>query len=90
MRDLKDRSLGQYRILNQIGVGGMAHVYLGYQQRLDRYVAIKAIPSHSSDRHLAARFEQEAKLIARLSHQNILQVAHVRLRHPASIPPRRG
>lgn len=74
MRDLKDRSLGQYRILNQIGVGGMAHVYLGYQQRLDRYVAVKAIPSHSSDRHLAARFEQEAKLIARLSHQNILQV----------------
>ena len=74
MRDLKDRYLGQYRIMQQIGVGGMARVYLGYQQRLDRYVAIKAIPSHSNDRHTAARFEQEARLIARLNHQHILPV----------------
>ena len=74
MRDLKDHYLGKYRIMDQIGAGGMARVYLGVQERLERYVAIKAIPTQSSDRHLAARFEQEAKLIARLSHQHILPV----------------
>ncbi|MGE5333377.1 MAG: protein kinase domain-containing protein [Nitrososphaerota archaeon] len=74
MRDPKDRYFGQYRIMDQIGAGGMARVYRGYQQRLDRYVAIKAIPTQGSDRHMTARFEQEAKLIARLAHQNVLPV----------------
>ena len=74
MRDPKDHYLGPYRIMEQIGMGGMARVYRGYHPRLDRYVAIKAIPSHSGDRHMAARFEQEAKLIARLNYQYILPV----------------
>jgi Protein kinase domain/FHA domain len=70
----KDRYLGQYRVLEQIGAGGMARVYRGYQQKLDRYVAIKTIPTLGNDRHMIARFEQEAKLIARLAHQNILPI----------------
>ncbi|HEU5347241.1 MAG TPA: serine/threonine-protein kinase, partial [Ktedonobacterales bacterium] len=74
MRDPKDRYFGQYRVMDQIGAGGMARVYRGYQQRLDRYVAIKAIPTNGSDRQMIARFEQEAKLIARILHQNILPV----------------
>ena len=74
MRDPKDRYLGQYRIMEQIGAGGMARVFRGYQQRLERYVAIKMIANQGIDRNIAARFQQEAKLIARLSHQNILQV----------------
>lgn len=74
MRDPKDRYFGQYRIMDQIGAGGMARVYRGYQQRLDRFVAIKAIPTQGNDRHMTARFEQEAKLIARLAHQNVLPV----------------
>jgi len=74
MRDPKDRYLGQYRIMDQIGAGGMARVFRGYQQRLERYVAIKMIANQGIDRNIAARFQQEAKLIAKLSHQNILQV----------------
>ncbi len=74
MRDPKDRYLGQYRIMEQIGAGGMARVFRGYQQRLERYVAIKMIANQGIDRNIAARFQQEAKLIAKLSHQNILQV----------------
>lgn len=70
----KDRYLGQYRVLDQIGVGGMARVYRGYQQKLDRFVAIKMIPTHGNDRHMIARFEQEAKLVAKLTHQNILPI----------------
>ena len=70
----KDRYLGQYRVLDQIGVGGMARVYRGYQQKLDRFVAIKTIPTHGNDRHMIARFEQEAKLVAKLTHQNILPI----------------
>ncbi|HET8906503.1 MAG TPA: FHA domain-containing serine/threonine-protein kinase [Ktedonobacterales bacterium] len=73
MRDPKDRYLGKYRIMDPIGSGGMARVYRAYQESLERYVAIKTIPT-SSDRHMIARFQQEAKLIARLSHQNILPV----------------
>ena len=74
MRDPKDHYLGQFRVLEQIGAGGMARVYRGYQPKLDRYVAIKTIPTQSNDRHIAARFEQEAKLIARLANQYILPV----------------
>lgn len=74
MREPKDRYLGQYRIMDQIGSGGMARVYRGYQQRLDRYVAIKTIPTQGSDRHMIARFQQEAVLIGRLTHQYILPV----------------
>src|SRR5580765_1666888 len=70
----KDRYLGQYRVLDQIGVGGMARVYRGYQQKLERYVAIKMVPTHGTDRHMIARFEQEAKLVAKLAHQNILPI----------------
>ena len=70
----KDRYLGQYRILEQIGVGGMARVYRGYQAKLERNVAIKMIPTHGSDRNMILRFEREAKLVANLAHQNILPI----------------
>lgn len=74
MREPKERYFGQYRILEQIGAGGMARVYRGYQQRLERYVAIKTISTQGSDRHMIERFQQEAKLIAKLTHQYILPV----------------
>jgi hypothetical protein len=74
MPDLKDRNFGQYRITDQIGSGGMARVYRAFQKSLDRNVAIKAIPTQGNDRHMIARFQQEAKVIARLAHQNILPV----------------
>jgi len=75
MSDLVGRTLGQYRIEESIGVGGMATVYRAYQPGLDRYVAIKFIrPEFVTEEGFRARFEREARTIARLSHPNIVHV----------------
>src|SRR5687767_12201940 len=67
--------LGPYRIINQIGKGGMATVYKAYQASVDRYVAIKVLPSQLAEsKEFAARFQQEARIIAKLEHPHILPV----------------
>ena len=67
--------LGPYQIINQIGRGGMATVYKAYQPSVDRYVAIKVLPSQLAEsREFATRFQQEARIIARLEHPHILPV----------------
>ncbi len=67
--------LGPYRIINQIGKGGMATVYKAYQASVDRYVAIKVLPSQLAEsKEFAARFQQEARIIANLEHPHILPV----------------
>jgi serine/threonine protein kinase len=67
--------LGPYRIINQIGKGGMATVYKAYQASVDRYVAVKVLPSQLAEsKEFAARFQQEARIIARLEHPHILPV----------------
>ena len=67
--------LGPYRIINQIGRGGMATVYKAYQPSMDRYVAIKILPSELADSpEFAGRFQQEARIIAKLEHPHILPV----------------
>jgi Tol biopolymer transport system component/predicted Ser/Thr protein kinase len=67
------RTLGNYRIIEQIGIGGMATVYKAYDPDTDRYVAIKVLPEHfSKDPKFRQRFEREAKAIAKLEHIHIL------------------
>src|SRR5512134_2873888 len=67
--------LGPYRIINQIGRGGMATVYKAYQPSVDRHVAIKVLPSQLAEsREFATRFQQEARIIAKLEHPHILPV----------------
>jgi serine/threonine protein kinase len=67
--------LGLYRIISQIGRGGMATVYKAYQASIDRYVAIKVLPSQLAEsKEFAARFHQEARIIASLEHPHILPV----------------
>ncbi len=69
------RTLGVYRIIEQIGMGGMATVYKAYDPNTDRHVAIKTLPQqYSKDPTFRARFEREAKAIAGLEHINILPV----------------
>jgi len=64
--------LGTYSITREIGRGGMGVVYLARDARLDRDVAIKALPEElAADPDRLARFEREAKTLAQLSHQNI-------------------
>ncbi len=68
-------SFGPYRILEQIGEGGMGVVYRGYQESLNRYVAIKVLRGElARNQEFIARFGQEARAVARLSHPNILHV----------------
>jgi len=65
--------LGPYEILAPIGAGGMGEVYRAKDTRLEREVAIKVLPETTADSPLAlSRFEREAKVIASLSHPNVL------------------
>ena len=75
---LAGQTLGRYQLLERIGQGGMSSVYKAYQPGLDRYVAVKVLPTYfSRDSLFAARFAREAQAIARLRHPNILQVYDV-------------
>lgn len=72
---LVGQNLGPYRIVEQIGKGGMAMVYKAYEPALDRYVAIKVLPHYfAHDPDFYARFDREAKAVARLDHPNILPI----------------
>ncbi len=67
--------IGNCRILQEIGSGGMAIVYKAVQEPLGRTVAIKALkPSIAMDSGFAKRFEREAHFMASLQHENILHV----------------
>lgn len=62
-----------YELLTALGHGGMGVVYRAKQKTLDRVVAIKTIlVNQMTDRSMAARFEQEARAVARLKHPNII------------------
>ena len=64
--------IGPHAIQREIGRGGMGVVYVAHDSRLDRQVAIKALPEHlSSDADRLARFQREAKVLASLNHPNI-------------------
>ncbi len=68
-------SLGHYRIKGALGRGGMGEVFLAWDERLERHVAIKRIRSdRPMDDRRRARFRREARAIARLSHPVIVQI----------------
>ena len=68
-------NIGPYRVMEQLGQGGMATVYKAYHAALDRYVALKVLhPAFGEDPNFQARFQREARLVARLDHPNIVPI----------------
>ncbi len=65
-------AIGPFTIERELGRGGMGEVYLARDTRLDRFVAIKALPAHlAQDPDRLARFQREAKVLASLNHPGI-------------------
>lgn len=68
-------NVGPYRIIEQLGQGGMATVYKAYHASLDRYVAIKVLhQAFNEDSTFIGRFQREARVVAKLEHSNIVPV----------------
>ena len=72
------RQIGDYRIVREIGRGGMGVVYEADQVSLGRHVALKVLPAHVvGDRKSLERFRREARAAGRLHHTNIVPVYDV-------------
>jgi hypothetical protein len=70
--------LGDYRIVREIGRGGMGVVYEAEQQALGRRVALKVLRRHpGQDARMLARFRRESRAAAQLHHSNIVPVFEV-------------
>lgn len=68
-------NVGPYRVIEQLGQGGMATVYKAYHAALDRFVAIKVLhPAFMEDTSFLARFQREARVVAKLDHPNIVPI----------------
>ncbi|MBK9715842.1 MAG: protein kinase [Kouleothrix sp.] len=73
--NLLDRTLGQFKIVAELGRGGMAVVYKAYQTDLQRAVALKVLPPELSlDGSYLQRFLHEARSVAALEHPHIVPI----------------
>jgi len=72
--ELKARQLGQYRLLEKIGAGGMGTVFKARHALLRRETALKLLPPDKAEPHAIERFEQEVQLTCRLAHPNTIQI----------------
>jgi len=83
--NLIGQTLGDFKILSTIGTGGMGAVFLAHQISLDRDVALKVISDISGARKKSIeRFEREAKVLAKISHPNIVPIYEVGQEGPYS------
>jgi len=72
------KTIGHYRIVKQIGAGGMGEVYLAIDTMVDRNAALKVLPAHlTNEAERLTRFQQEARAVARLNHPNIVTIYEV-------------
>jgi serine/threonine protein kinase len=73
--ELIGKHLGQYRIEEEIGEGGMATVFKAYQPSLKRWVAVKVLSEELARKQdYISRFEREARVAANLDHHHIVKV----------------
>jgi eukaryotic-like serine/threonine-protein kinase len=69
------RTLGHYRVIQELGRGGMGEVYVADDLNLNRKVALKFLPdAFTNDPERMARFEREARVLASLNHPNIAAI----------------
>ena len=73
----RDIAIPSYRIIREIGRGGMGTVYEAEQIALGRRVALKVLPRHTADRTAEARFGREACAVQDIHHTNIVPVFDV-------------
>ncbi len=67
------RKIPGYEILTELGRGGMGTVYRAVQRSMNREVALKVLsPRHARNKDYITRFLREARLVAKLSHENII------------------
>lgn len=70
-----ERQLQKYKLLEEVGQGGMAVVYRGIDTTLNREVAIKILHPHlAKEEESKQRFQREAQAVAKLHHDNILEI----------------
>ncbi len=70
MKGIEGSKLGRYELRFRVAQGGMSEVYLAYDRRVRRYVAVKVL--YGSDEPFVRRFEREALAVGALSHEHIL------------------
>ena len=69
-------SIGPYRVIRQLGAGGMGVVYEAVHDAIERRVAIKVLhPEYAKDRETAARFFDEARAVNRIEHPSLVQIS---------------
>jgi serine/threonine-protein kinase len=73
-----DSQFGRYQIRSLLGVGGMGEVYLAYDSKLRRQVALKLLPAELTQNKVRlARFEREAYAASSLNHPNIMTIHEI-------------
>lgn len=72
--NLIGRQIGHFRIVDLLGAGGMGAVYVGFDERLQRRVALKALRVGQLDADAKARFLREARVLSQLKHPHICQI----------------
>ena len=78
MNEYVGRQLGDYRIVEPIGSGGMGEVYLAEHVHLRKMYALKVLPEQlARDENFVARFRDEARVMAELRHPGIVQVLNM-------------
>ncbi|HSE38992.1 MAG TPA: protein kinase, partial [Blastocatellia bacterium] len=72
------RNIGPYKIITEIGRGGMGNVFLAEDPRLNRRIALKLLPEEfAQNRDRLRRFQREARAVSALNHPNILTIHEV-------------